>query len=83
MVNGSSQRLGAIFLALSDPTHRAILERLAQGEASGTELAQPFLISVPAILKHFHMLEHAAPMRSLHQAGRQSLLAATEEVCLS
>ncbi len=60
MVNNSSQHLNAVFLALSDPTRRAILERLAQGEASGTELAQPFLISVPAISKHLHVLEQAA-----------------------
>jgi DNA-binding transcriptional ArsR family regulator len=60
MVNDSSQLLDAVFLALSDPTRRAILERLAQGEASGTELARPFSISVPAISKHLHVLEHAA-----------------------
>ncbi|GAC1391970.1 MAG: metalloregulator ArsR/SmtB family transcription factor [Ktedonobacteraceae bacterium] len=60
MVNNSPQHLNAVFLALSDPTRRAILERLAQGEASGTELAQPFLISVPAISKHLHVLEQAA-----------------------
>lgn len=60
MVNDSSQRLDAVFLALSDPTRRAILERLARGEASGTELAQPFSISVPAISKHLRVLEQAA-----------------------
>ena len=60
MVNDSSQRLDTVFLALSDPTRRAILERLAHGEASGTELARPFPISVPAISKHLHVLENAA-----------------------
>jgi DNA-binding transcriptional ArsR family regulator len=60
MVNNSSQLLDTVFLALSDPTRRAILERLAQGEASGTELARPFSISVPAISKHLRVLEHAA-----------------------
>lgn len=60
MVNNSSQRLDTVFLALSDPTRRAILERLVQGEASGTELARPFSISVPAISKHLHVLENAA-----------------------
>jgi DNA-binding transcriptional ArsR family regulator len=60
MVNDSSQRLDAVFMALSDPTRRAILERLARGEASGTELARPFSISVPAISKHLRVLEHAA-----------------------
>ncbi len=59
MVNDSAERLTTVFMALADPTRRAILERLAQGEASGTELAQPFSISVPAISKHLRVLEHA------------------------
>ena len=46
-------------MALADPTRRAILERLAQGEASGTELARPFSISVPAISKHLRVLKNA------------------------
>jgi DNA-binding transcriptional ArsR family regulator len=59
MVNDSSERLTTVFLALADPTRRAILARLAHGEASGTELARPFSISVPAISKHVRVLEHA------------------------
>lgn len=59
MVNDSSERLSTVFLALADPTRRAILERLTHGEASGTELAQPFSISVPAISKHLRVLENA------------------------
>ena len=59
MVNDSSERLNTVFLALADPTRRAILERLAHGEASGTELARPFSISVPAISKHLRVLENA------------------------
>ena len=59
MVNDSTEQLTTIFLALADPTRRAILERLAHGEASGTELARPFSISVPAISKHLRVLEHA------------------------
>ena len=59
MVNDSSEQLTIIFFALADPTRRAILARLTQGEASGTELAQPFSISVPAISKHLRVLEHA------------------------
>ena len=59
MVNDSSERLTTVFAALADPTRRAILERLARGEASGTELARPFSISVPAISKHLRVLEHA------------------------
>jgi DNA-binding transcriptional ArsR family regulator len=59
MVNDSSERLNTVFFALADPTRRAILEHLARGEASGTELARPFSISVPAISKHLRVLEHA------------------------
>jgi DNA-binding transcriptional ArsR family regulator len=54
-----SDRLDATFLALADPTRRAILARLARGEASVTELAEPFAISQPAISKHLKMLERA------------------------
>ncbi|HYX50636.1 MAG TPA: metalloregulator ArsR/SmtB family transcription factor [Ktedonobacteraceae bacterium] len=59
MVNDSSEQLTTIFMALSDPTRRAILERLAHGEASGTELARPFSISLPAISKHLRVLKNA------------------------
>ena len=54
-----SERLDATFLALADPTRRAILARLASGEASVTELAEPFAISQPAISKHLKILERA------------------------
>src|SRR6266700_337767 len=59
MVNDSSEQLTTVFLALAVPTRRAFLERLAHGVASGTELARPFSISVPAISKHLRVLEHA------------------------
>ena len=51
--------LGLVFSALSNPTRRAILERLAQGQASVTELAGPFDVSLPAISKHLRVLEQA------------------------
>jgi DNA-binding transcriptional ArsR family regulator len=54
-----SERLDATFAALADPTRRAILARLASGEASVTELARPFAMSQPAISKHLKVLEHA------------------------
>ena len=57
MVNISSQRLDATFAALSDPTRRAILTRLAKGQATVTELAKPFRMSLPAISKHLRVLE--------------------------
>jgi DNA-binding transcriptional ArsR family regulator len=59
MNNSTSERLDATFLALADPTRRAILARLARGEASVTELAEPFAISQPAISKHSKILERA------------------------
>jgi DNA-binding transcriptional ArsR family regulator len=52
-------RLSATFAALSDPTRRAILARLASSEASVTELAEPFDMSMPAISKHLKVLERA------------------------
>ena len=54
-----SQRLDATFAALADPTRRAILARLASGEASVTELVEPFAMSQPAISKHLKILERA------------------------
>jgi DNA-binding transcriptional ArsR family regulator len=58
-MNNTSERLDATFLALADPTRRAILARLARGQASVTELAEPFAISQPAVSKHLKILERA------------------------
>ncbi|HEX8551722.1 MAG TPA: metalloregulator ArsR/SmtB family transcription factor [Abditibacteriaceae bacterium] len=55
----SSDPISVTFAALSDPTRRAILERLSAGEASVTELAAPFDMSLPAITKHLKVLENA------------------------
>jgi|SRR6185312_16697617 len=55
----ASDALDATFLALADPTRRAILARLARGEASVTELGAPFAMSQPAISKHLKVLERA------------------------
>src|SRR6476660_2043874 len=54
-----SDQLSATFAALADPTRRAILARLASGEASVTELAKPFDMSMPAISKHLKVLQRA------------------------
>ncbi|WP_405105870.1 ArsR/SmtB family transcription factor [Micromonospora sp. NBC_01405] len=54
-----TDRLSVIFAALADPTRRAILARLAEGDATVTELAEPFAISLPAISRHLKVLEHA------------------------
>jgi DNA-binding transcriptional ArsR family regulator len=55
----SPDRLSATFAALADPTRRAILARLALGESSVTELAEPFAMSLPAVSKHLKVLERA------------------------
>jgi len=55
----SADRLSATFAALADPTRRAILARLASGEASVTDLAKPFDMSMPAVTKHLKVLERA------------------------
>src|ERR1700687_3559361 len=55
----ASDQLSTTFAALADPTRRAILARLISGEASVTQLAEPFKISMPAISKHLKVLERA------------------------
>ena len=59
MVMQTSDRLDLVFAALADPTRRAILARLATGEATVTELAEPFAMSQPAISRHLKVLERA------------------------
>lgn len=60
--------LGTTYSALADPTRRAMLERLAQGPATVTELAEPFKLSLPGISKHLKVLEHAG----LIERGREA-----------
>ena len=55
----TTEQLNTTFAALADPTRRAILARLATGEATVTELAEPFSISLPAVSKHLRVLERA------------------------
>lgn len=64
-------RLDATFAALADPTRRAILARLARGEASVAELAEPFAISQPAISKHLKVLERAGLVSTGADAQRR------------
>lgn len=59
MVHSRVGRLDDVFAALADPTRRAIVERLTVGEATVTELAQPFAMSLPAVSKHLGVLERA------------------------
>jgi DNA-binding transcriptional ArsR family regulator len=68
---GTSARLDATFAALADPTRRAILARLAKGEASVTDLAEPFAMSQPAISKHLRVLERAGLISRGRDAQRR------------
>lgn len=63
--------LDATFAALADPTRRAILARLAKGDASVTELAEPFAMSQPAISKHLRVLERAGLVSCGRDAQRR------------
>src|SRR5438128_10983111 len=67
----ASQRLDATFAALADPTRRAILARLARGEASVLELARPFAMSQPAVSKHLKVLERAGLITRGRDAQRR------------
>ena len=66
-----SDPLSATFAALADPTRRAILARLARGEASVNELAEPFAMSQPAISKHLKVLERAGLISRGRDAQRR------------
>ncbi len=70
MVTRSARHLDATFAALSDPTRRAILDRLAGGEATVSELAAPFRISRPAVSKHLTVLDRAG-LVSRRKDGRE------------
>ena len=67
----SPAQLDATFAALADPTRRAILARLVDGEASVTELAKPFAMSQPAISKHLKVLERAGLVSRGRDAARR------------
>lgn len=71
MVMQSSSQLDATFAAIADPTRRAILARLAEGEASVNELAAPFAMSQPAISKHLKVLELAGLISRGRDAQRR------------
>ncbi len=64
----NTDQLSTTFAALADPTRRAILARLTSGEASVTELAKPFKMSMPAISKHLKVLEHAGLIQRSREA---------------
>ena len=68
---GPDTTLDAVFAALADPTRRAIVQRLARGRASVTELAAPFRLSQPAISKHLKVLEQAGLVSHAREAQRR------------
>src|SRR6202171_3463344 len=70
-MSGNTDLLDATFAALADPTRRAILGRLASGEASVAELAEPFAMSQPAISKHLKVLERAGLISRSRDAQRR------------
>jgi DNA-binding transcriptional ArsR family regulator len=69
--HGAPDRLDATFAALADPTRRAILARLAQGDASVSELAEPFEMTQPAVSKHLRVLERAGLISRGRDAQRR------------
>lgn len=77
-MNHASDRLTATFSALADPTRRAILARLALGETSVGELAEPFDMSLPAISKHLKVLERAGLIARGRDAQRRPCRLAAE-----
>jgi len=68
MTANDPDTLSITFAALADPTRRAILARLSQGEASVTELAEPFKLSLPAVSKHLKVLERAGLITQRREA---------------
>ena len=70
-MRNAAEMLDATFAALADPTRRAILARLAAGEASVTELGRPFEMTQPAISKHLKVLERAGLIRRAVDAQRR------------
>ena len=69
--NGHADRLSSAFHALSDPTRRAILARLVSGEATVSELMEPFQLSQPTISKHLKVLENAGLIEGGRDAQRR------------
>ena len=73
MVKYTSTELDRTFAALSDPTRRRILEKLAKGESGVCRLAKPFSMSLPAVSKHLRVLERAGLIKR-HRLGREHRL---------
>lgn len=70
-MNATAEQLDAAFAALADPTRRAIVARLARGEATVMELAAPFTMTQPAVTKHLHVLERAGLIERARDGQRR------------
>jgi len=79
MVN-SAEQLDLVFGALSDPTRRKLLRRLARGDAYVTELAEPHELSLPAISKHLKVLERAGLIRRLREGSHHLIQLRTPQL---
>ena len=72
-----TDHLNAVFLALADPTRRAVIDRLGRGPASVSELARPFDMGLPAFMKHIRLLESSGMIRT-EKSGRTRTCAIEE-----
>ena len=82
-MDANSDRLSSVFSALADPTRRAILSRLASGDADVSELMKPFILHQSTISKHLSVLEHAgliAPKRDAQRRPRTLVAVPLKEV---
>jgi DNA-binding transcriptional ArsR family regulator len=75
-----TSKLDAAFFALSDPTRRAIVARLARGEATVMELAEPFQMTQPAVSRHLKVLEHAGLIERRVEGARRPCRLATRGI---
>jgi DNA-binding transcriptional ArsR family regulator len=78
-----SEALDHLFMALADPTRRAVLERLGRGPASVTELATPFDMALPSFVRHLQVLEEAALVRSRKQGRVRTFWIVPDQMALA
>ena len=75
-----NQQLGRVFQALTDPTRRAVLERLTRGPAPVSELAQPFRMALPSFVQHLQVLENCGLVRSKKQGRVRTFTLAPQQL---
>jgi DNA-binding transcriptional ArsR family regulator len=76
----NQQQLGRVFQALTDPTRRAVLERLTRGPAPVSELAQPFKMALPSFVQHLQVLENCGLVRSKKQGRVRTFTLAPQQL---